>query len=110
MKKAKLFFGLILAIFSLGLAELISGFVLWFAFPNGGGGLGKAGGGRLGELTFWELSKHTWIDIHDWVAIALIVLVVLHIALHRKWIARMSKTLFVPTTTIQTLRTKTIKS
>ena len=57
MKKAKLFFGLTIAIFLLGLAEAVSGFVLWLAIPGGGGGLGKAGGGRLEELTFWELSK-----------------------------------------------------
>jgi hypothetical protein len=98
MKKAKLLFGLTAAIFLLGLAEVISGFVLCLAFTSGGGGLGIRGGGGLGELTFWELSKHTWIDIHDWVAIVLVALVVIHIVLHWKWIARMTKKFFTQVT------------
>ena len=52
------------------------------------------GGGGGSELTFWEISRHTWIDIHDWVAVALVVLVVVHVVLHWKWIFRMVKSLF----------------
>ena len=82
----------------LGLVEAVSGFVLWLGFPSGGGGggggRGLGGGGGMGELTFWGLSKHTWIDIHDWVAVALVVLVVLHVILHWKWIVRMAGHLF----------------
>jgi hypothetical protein len=78
----------------LGLAEAVSGFVLWLAFPTGGGGRGFGGGIGAGNLTFWELSKHTWIDIHDWVAVALVVLVIIHVILHWKWIVRMAKVTF----------------
>jgi len=94
MTKAKTYFVLVVSMVLLGLAEAVSGFVLWLGFPSGGGGgRGWGGGGGLGNLTFWELSKHTWIDIHDWVAVALVVLVIIHVILHRKWIVRMAKSL-----------------
>ena len=96
MKKAKTYFALAISMSLLGLAEVITGFVLWLGFPTGGGGDGRGwgGGGGLGNLTFWELSKHTWIDIHDWVAVAIVVLVMVHVILHWKWIVRMTKSLF----------------
>ena len=99
MKKSTLYFNLTIIMFLLGLTEAVSGFVLWLAFPSGGGGggLGRhggGGGGGFGELTFWGISKHTWIDIHDWVGVALIALVLVHVILHWKWIARMTKSLF----------------
>jgi len=94
MTKAKTYFVLVVSMVLLGLAEAVSGFVLWLGFPSGGGsGRSWGGGGGLGNLTFWELSKHTWIDIHDWVAVALVVLIILHVVLHRKWIVRMVKSL-----------------
>ncbi len=38
------------------------------------------------ELTFWGLDRHQWGAIHLWVAVALVVLLVLHIILHWKMI------------------------
>ena len=96
MTKAGKYWILAIGMGLLGLAEAVSGFVLWLGFPTGGGGGGRGwgGGGGLGNLSFWELSKHTWIDIHDWVAVALVVLVIIHVILHWKWITRMAKALF----------------
>jgi len=98
MTKAKTYFVLAVSMALLGLAEAISGFVLWLGFPSGGGGGGgrgwSGGWGGGGELTYWAISKHTWIGIHDWVAVALIVLVIIHVILHWKWIVRMVKSLF----------------
>lgn len=98
MKKAKLFFSLTITMFLLGLVEAVSGFVLWLALPTGGGGGGfgrHGGGGGVGELTFWGITRHTWLDIHDWVAIGLIVVVSIHIIMHWKWIVRMIKRFFM---------------
>ena len=97
MTKAKKFWVLAMSMALLGLAEAVSGFVLWLGFSAGGGGGGRGwggGGGGLGNLTFWELSKHTWIDIHDWVAVALVVIVAVHVIIHWNWIIRMAKSLF----------------
>ena len=77
----------------LGLFEAVSGFILWLGFPARGDGVGRGGGGS-GTLTFWDLSRHTWIDIHDWVAVALVVLVLVHVILHWTWIVRMTKAIF----------------
>ena len=94
MKKAKTYFGLAVTIGFLAILEAVTGFVLWLGFPQGGGGGRGLGGGQGAEqLAFWDVSRHTWIDIHDWVAVALTVLVVLHVVLHWKWIVRMAKSL-----------------
>ena len=81
---------------ALGLVEAITGFVLWLVLPGAGGGSGRGLGGGVGasNLTYWGLSRHTWINIHDWVAVALIVLVTIHVILHWKWIIRMVKIMF----------------
>jgi hypothetical protein len=38
--------------------------------------------GRNADIRFWGLDRHQWGDIHLYVAIALIILLVLHIVLH----------------------------
>jgi hypothetical protein len=80
----------------LGLVEAVTGFVLWLGFPEGGSGAGRLYGG-LRNLTYWGLTRHEWIGIHDWVALALVAIAVLHIVLHRKWIVRVGKHLFTGT-------------
>ena len=70
----------------LGLIQAISGFLLWLVIPGGhrGFGIGQISGDYL-----W--SRYTWIEIHDWTAIALVVVVIIHIILHWKWIVYMTK-------------------
>jgi hypothetical protein len=89
MKKTKLQFGLVLTLIGLGVVEAFSGFVLWLALPSGGG-LGRRGI----EQVFWTLSRRTWIDIHDWVAVVLTAIVVIHLGMHWKWIFRMTRSFF----------------
>lgn len=88
MKKSIYLFTLVGLLALTGLVETISGFILWFALPSGGGRQGL-------ELTYWGLTRHTWIGIHDWVAIAMIVIVFIHFLLHWKWVCRMIKQLVV---------------
>ena len=92
MRKATRNYILFIILFLLGLFQAVSGFIMWFALPHGGGGRG--GGASL--TTFWSLSRDTWIDIHDWVAIALVVIIIIHLVLHCKWIAYMTKSYFKP--------------
>jgi hypothetical protein len=69
------------------LFEIVSGFVLWLILPRGEG---KRGGT---EGTFiWN--RETWIDLHDWFAVALLVIFVIHLILHWKWIVYMTKKVF----------------
>ena len=75
----------------LGLAA--TGLLLAYVLPPGTGG--RHGGGR-GALTFLGRSRHEWGDIHWYLAIALLVLVVLHIVLHWKWVTNTIGSLLRP--------------
>jgi hypothetical protein len=52
-------------------------------------------GGRnplyTGEEASFIWVRDTWIDWHDWTAVALLALVILHLILHWKWIWFMTK-------------------
>ena len=65
------------------LVEAASGFVLWFALPHGGG--------RFASKEFWSISRDTWTTMHDWAAVALIVIVLVHIIMHWKWVVTVTR-------------------
>jgi hypothetical protein len=67
-----------------GIIEAVSGFVLWFGLPHSGGGF-QGGRGLRVVSQFWGLDRTAWTDLHDWAAVALIVIVIAHIAIHWKW-------------------------
>jgi hypothetical protein len=69
-----------------GLMTTLTGIYLLF-FPSGG-----YQGGRnphYGEAFLF--SSGTWIGIHTWAGIVMVVVAVAHIALHRRWLAEMAK-------------------
>jgi preprotein translocase subunit SecG len=67
------------------LASTISGLVLWQVFPGGGYGF-RGGRGLVSEPLFWGLSHHDWLNLHNLTSLLLVALIVLHIALHWRWI------------------------
>jgi len=75
----------------LALFQAVSGFVLWLVLPSGQGYQGGRGS-IVPEVFIWD--RHTWIDLHDWVAVTLLVMLVVHLILHRRWIVYMTKNLF----------------
>jgi hypothetical protein len=85
MRKSDTFFILAVTMFLLSLIEALSGFLLWLVIPRGGGKRGL-------EEAFWSLSRDTWIDIHDWAAVGLLVIVIIHIIFHWKWLVHMYNT------------------
>jgi hypothetical protein len=91
MRKATRNYILALVMVLLALFQAVSGFILWLVLPRGGyqGGRGIAGGTFL-----W--SRDSWMNIHDWTAVALVVIVVIHIILHWGWIVRMTRSYFKP--------------
>jgi uncharacterized iron-regulated membrane protein len=79
-------------LFLLSLVEVVSGFILWLVLHVGQGY--KGGRGLDSEATFlW--ARDTWIDIHTVVGVILVVVVVIHLILHRKWILHMTNRLGV---------------
>lgn len=93
MTKAGKYWFLAIIMGLLGAAEAVTGFVLWFGFPDGGSGAGRAVGG-IRNLEVWGVAKYSWIDVHDWVALALVAVVLLHVVLHWKWIMRVASFAF----------------
>ncbi len=73
-------------LFASGIAVFLSG-VYFLIFPVGGY---KGGRNPLyGIIIFFE--RHTWGDIHIWGSVIMLAVAALHIPLHWKWIANMTK-------------------
>jgi hypothetical protein len=58
----------------LGILLTISSFLLWVVFPRG-----------------YYATRALWVDIHKWGGLALSVLAVTHLALHWKWLVKMTR-------------------
>lgn len=67
------------------LASTISGLVLWQVLPGGEYGF-RGGQGLVLEPLFWGLSHQDWLNLHNQTSLLLVALIVLHIALHWRWI------------------------
>lgn len=65
------------------LFQAISGLILKLVFPHGPGFHGRFTG-----RSFLGFDRGDWISMHNWVAIMLGLLVMLHIIHHWKWIKR----------------------
>ena len=92
MRKATQNYILFVILLLFGLLEAVSGFVLWLALPCGSGG--RRGTGVEDAAAFWGLPRDTWLNLHNWIGLALIVTVVIHLVLHWRWIVYMTKTYF----------------
>lgn len=77
-------YALFVMLFLLGLFQAITGFVLWIVLPHGAGYRGGRGLELVDNTFIWQ--RDTWIDLHDWTAVALVILVLIHLVLHWKWI------------------------
>jgi hypothetical protein len=91
MRKATRNYLLALVMALLALFQAVSGFVLWLVLPRGDG----YQGGR-GEVSTFLWTRDSWINLHDWTAVALVVIVVIHVILHWGWIIRMTRSYFRP--------------
>jgi len=89
MKKWPINYILFVILLLLGLIQAISGFLLWLVIPGGHRGFGIDLSGQLTYSILW--SRYTWIELHDWTALALVAVVIIHIILHWKWIVCMTK-------------------
>jgi len=59
------------------LAMVATGFLLkWVLPPGSRGGHG---------MQLWGLTRHDWGDVHFWLAVALLLLALVHVALHWAW-------------------------
>jgi len=81
------------------LGMIATGIIIRFTLPPGSGRV----------LGVWGLTRHQWGDLHFWMALAAVAIVVLHLAMHwtwvvsvvRRWIAGTNEGL--PSTRLRTL-------
>lgn len=73
------------------------GYIIKYYLPPGTGGLGRELHGGLGTgqtKTLFSLSRHQWGDIHFYLSILFIALIILHLILHWAWIKNCTKAIF----------------
>jgi hypothetical protein len=71
------------------LFESLSGFIIWLILPRGEldhfdmvQGFGR---------TFWNLQRNVWVDLHAWMAITIVSVLIIHLVIHWRWIVTMIK-------------------
>lgn len=72
-------------VFGLAMLGLIlTGLIMRFALPPGSS-----------RLALWSLGRHDWGDIHFWLAAGVVVIVLLHVALHWSWVCWFIRRIFM---------------
>ncbi len=67
-----------------------TGIVLHYVMPRGGAGR-FAGRARL-----WDLSRHEWGDLHFYMGLAAVALLLVHVVLHWTWVCTVTRRLLRP--------------
>ncbi len=75
-------------IFSLMIA---TGLILKFILPPGSGRIEKLlqGGKRAEIVTYFDLTRHEWGEIHFYISLIFLLLLLVHLILHWQWIKAM---------------------
>ncbi len=75
-----------------------TGFIIKYVLPPGSGGghgQGFRGGRGPAEIkSLWSMTRHEWGDIHFYLSVVFIALVLVHLVLHWTWIKNYIKSLF----------------
>jgi len=66
----------------------ISGIVIFFVFPNGGF---QGGRNPLYNDIFLGISRNDWIAVHDYLGMAFILLMTVHILLHWRYFRHINR-------------------
>jgi hypothetical protein len=67
------------------LGMIATGIILRFTLPPGSGH----------SMTLWSLNRHEWGDLHFWLSLAAVAIVILHLALHWTWVVSVVRRWFV---------------
>lgn len=72
------------------LVLMFTGYVMRYILPPGTGGLGRELHGGSGQgihvKELWSMTRHEWSNIHFYLAVIFVILMIVHIILHWKWI------------------------
>ncbi len=94
MRRGATLYWVAVAAFLALLVQAVSGFVLWIALPRGDGFRFRGSGSRMAHESF-GFDRATWLDIHDWAAVALIVILLLHLLLNWRWVVGVTRRAFL---------------
>jgi hypothetical protein len=75
-------------IFVAFLATTFTGLLLWLVLPDGPGG---------SWATWLGLTRYTWVDIHSWAGLIMLLGVAWHLVMHWDWIICVARRLLVST-------------
>jgi Domain of unknown function (DUF4405) len=82
MKRTWILFTLDVLIALAALSLVTTGLLIYFVLPPGEG-LGAS------RATLFSLTRHDFGDVHFWIAMTLIGLILVHVALHWQWVCTM---------------------
>ena len=74
MRKVTMFYWLVVALGLLSILLVVSSLLLWVVFPRG----------------LYPV-RVLWVEIHQWGGVALGIVVLVQVGLHRSWLTRMTK-------------------
>jgi hypothetical protein len=94
MRRGVILYWVVLAALLALLVQVVSGFVLWIALPRGDGFRFRGSGSRAAHESF-GFDRATWVDVHEWAAVALVAILLLHLLLNWRWVVSVSKRVFV---------------
>ncbi len=91
-RRALELYGAAAILFILFVFDCLSGFVLWLVLPRGVGDYFQmiSGSGR----TFLGLQRIVWVNLHAWVAVTIVSIIIVHLTLNWSWVAGVSKTIY----------------
>ena len=92
MKRSDLNFSVDLMSFMVLSGLAFTGAIMKYVLPPGTGGRWRLtyGGGEHIK-TFLAMGRHDWGDIHFWLAVSFVVLMLIHIVLHFGWVKNYCK-------------------
>lgn len=99
MKRSTVNFIVDLTSFVVLVGLAVTGGIMKWVLPPGTGGLGReisGGQGREQIERLWGMGRYDWGDIHLWLGIIFIVLILVHLVLHWGWVKCYVKSLFRP--------------
>ena len=87
MDRNKFNFALDALSFALMASLAVTGFTMSLALP-----VGPRGGSRgLGPPDFLGMSRHELADIHFWIAVAFLSVLLVHLVMHWSWVSAMTR-------------------
>jgi len=89
MKRARINALVDMVAFAALLLSAFSGIITWKILPSGGGG--PHGGQELAHALFLGMERGEWRDIHTVATLAFVGWIVVHLALHWRWIGCIPK-------------------